>query len=100
MRMMFPQCCGRMTPCSRPAAQSASVMKPRDDLLAVLVDRVATFRDERVSVRDALLVKPFDAHLAAIVDHEALFVDERVSGRGAAQLAQLIYWSHTNEYRM
>jgi len=75
---MSPQCCGRMTPTFYRVAQRANVLKPSDDLLAVLVDRVATFRDELGFAFVAQPVEPCDALLAAIVDHVALFLDERV----------------------
>ena len=48
-------------------------MKPRDNLLAVLVGHVATFLDERVFGRLAQIVIPCDDLLAVLVDRRALW---------------------------
>ena len=84
MRMM---CCGLTIPCCRRAPQIANDMKPRDDLLAVLVGDASAFVDERVFVRvatqTAKIVIPRDDLLAELVGDVSIFGDERVFGRVA-----------------
>ena len=81
MRMM---CCGLTIPYCRRAPQIANDMKPRDDLLAVLVGDASAFLDERVFVRvatqTAQIVIPRDDLLAELVGDVSIFGDERVSG--------------------
>ena len=87
MCMTLIQCIGCVNLGNRRNALIAHLVVPCDAPLAVLVDHVALFLDERGFAQVAQLVEPCDAPLAVLVDHVALFLDVRGFVRGAAQIA-------------